>query len=260
MAAADRRPGRGGERRRPRARRRHRRVPTYLRHGPAQPREQRRDPRVRRPGRALGRRHVHERPADDPARRPDTPRRRRRPSPSCTRTSRRTRTNCSPTRATSGRSSRTTRASTTTTTSRPARPQSVSGHFIQVPKNIATGKNPDGSEIKAADVGLPAPTDGRQLAAGPPHVGSARHRWSAVGARVLEPAQQRLRLRPRRGHRVRQASRDGQRRLRRGLGTGHRPAGASRSQGRSTNGRVWKMVLDPDDPTKVDSLSVVRRG
>ena len=29
----------------------------------------------------------------------------------------------------------------------------VTGHFIQVPKNIATGLNPDGSEVKAADFG-----------------------------------------------------------------------------------------------------------
>ena len=47
---------------------------------------------------------------------------------------------CSPTRATSGRSSRTTRTSTTTTTSPPVRPQTVTGHFIKVPKNIATGQ------------------------------------------------------------------------------------------------------------------------
>ena len=33
----------------------------------------------------------------------------------------------------------------------------VTGHFIKVPKNIATGKNPDGSEIRAADVGFPLP-------------------------------------------------------------------------------------------------------
>jgi hypothetical protein len=29
---------------------------------------------------------------------------------------------------------------------------------------------------------------------------------------------------------------------------------------RSTNGRVWKMVLDPDDPTKVTSLTVFVEG
>ena len=28
----------------------------------------------------------------------------------------------------------------------------------------------------------------------------------------------------------------------------------------STNGRVWKMVLDPDDPKKVDLAHRVRRG
>ena len=33
----------------------------------------------------------------------------------------------------------------------------VTGRFIPVPKTIATGKNADGSEIKAADVGFPAP-------------------------------------------------------------------------------------------------------
>ena len=43
----------------------------------------------------------------------------------------------------------------------PGSTQTVSGHFIQVPKNIATGLNADGSEIKAADVGFPLPpTDG----------------------------------------------------------------------------------------------------
>ena len=29
---------------------------------------------------------------------------------------------------------------------------------------------------------------------------------------------------------------------------------------RSTNGRVWKMVLDPNDPTKVTSLTVFVEG
>ena len=39
-------------------------------------------------------------------------------------------------------------------------------------------------------------------------------------------------------------------------GRGTAPAMAPFSgPGISTNGRVWKMVLDPNDPTKVDSLS-----
>jgi hypothetical protein len=33
----------------------------------------------------------------------------------------------------------------------------VTGHFIKVPKDIATGRNPDGSELKAADKGYPPP-------------------------------------------------------------------------------------------------------
>ena len=33
----------------------------------------------------------------------------------------------------------------------------VKGHFIKVPKDIATGLNPDGSEMKAADKGYPPP-------------------------------------------------------------------------------------------------------
>ena len=68
VAARDRRPGRGGERRRRRARRQDGQAPPDLRDGPAQPREQRRDSRVRRPRRPLGRRHVHERSAHGRAR------------------------------------------------------------------------------------------------------------------------------------------------------------------------------------------------
>ena len=121
VAASDRRPGRGGERRRPRARSGHGHYHTIYGMG----------------------RHNHENDVaipgfddlvvlsgDDtftsgpltipPAAR--TPRRPRRPSRSCTPTSPRTRTRCSPTKATSGRSSRTTPASTTTTTSPPAPP------------------------------------------------------------------------------------------------------------------------------------------
>ena len=40
----------------------------------------------------------------------------------------------------------------------------VSGHFIKVPKDIATGLNPDGSELKAADKGYPLPPTDWQLA------------------------------------------------------------------------------------------------
>ncbi len=43
----------------------------------------------------------------------------------------------------------------------PGSSQAITGHFIKVPKNIATGRKADGSPITSADVGYPAPpTDG----------------------------------------------------------------------------------------------------
>ena len=66
------------------------------------------DPRVRRAGRAVRRRHVHERPTDDPGRRPARRRGRGRAIAAVLVHGVGTRTTCSPTRATSGRSSRTT--------------------------------------------------------------------------------------------------------------------------------------------------------
>ena len=85
------------------------------------------------------------------------------------------------TRATCGHSCRTTRASTTTTTSPRGRRRSVSGHFVKVPKNIATGLDTDGSELKAADVGFPLPpTDGswqRDLRSTTPQVGIDGPQW-----------------------------------------------------------------------------------
>ena len=33
----------------------------------------------------------------------------------------------------------------------------LTGHFVKVPKNIATGRNPDGTDLMAADVGYPPP-------------------------------------------------------------------------------------------------------
>jgi len=135
--------------------------------------------------------------------------------------------------------------------------QSVSGHFIPVPKNIATGKDTDGSELKAADLGYPLPpTDGswqrdlRSVASlgidGPQWV---LEYWSQLNnvfdfVRVEDLAYDK---RPGMGNVVYVVD------------SGRGTAGISQA-GRSTNGRVWKMVLDPEDPTQVDSLSIVVEG
>ena len=44
---------------------------------------------------------------------------------------------------------------------------SVSGEFIQVPRIIATGKKPDGTDAKSADVGFPTPPASAGLPDGP---------------------------------------------------------------------------------------------
>jgi hypothetical protein len=139
----------------------------------------------------------------------------------------------------------------------PGSTRSVSGHFIQVPKNVATGKDTDGSELKAADLGYPVPpTDGswqRDLRSvtslgidGPQWV---LEYWSQLNnvfdfVRVEDIAYDK---RPGMGNVVYVVD------------SGRGTAGASQAE-RSTNGRVWKMVFDADDPTQVDSLSIVVEG
>jgi hypothetical protein len=137
----------------------------------------------------------------------------------------------------------------------------VTGHFIQVPRNIATGLNPDGTEIRAADVGFPLPptngtwqTDLRSATPvgidGPQWV---LEYWSDVNnvfqfVRVEDIAYDK---RPGMGNVVY-------------IVDSGRGRSASASQDtpnfKSTNGRVWKMVLDPSDPTVVTSLTVFVEG
>jgi hypothetical protein len=73
--------------------------------------------------------------------------------------------------------------------------------------------------------GLPAASGRRELADRSPLRDSGRHRRPPVGARVLERHQQRVPIRPRRGHRLRQAAPQGEHRLHRRLGQG--PEGGS---------------------------------
>jgi hypothetical protein len=137
----------------------------------------------------------------------------------------------------------------------------VKGHFIKVPKNIATGKNPDGSELKAADVGYPAPpsngswqTDLRSATPlgidGPQWV---LEHWSDLNnvfqfVRVEDIAYDK---RPGMGNVVYIAD----------SGRGRTAAQALDTPNfRSTNGRVWKMVLDKKDPKQVNSLTVFVEG
>jgi hypothetical protein len=136
----------------------------------------------------------------------------------------------------------------------------VTGHFIQVPKDIATGLKADGSELKAADKGYPLPpTNGSWQvdlrSAAPVGIDGPQwvlEYWSDINnvfqfVRVEDIAYDK---RPGMGNVVYIVD----------SGRGRTATQSLDTNFRSTNGRVWKMVLDPTDPTKVTSLTVFVEG
>ena len=233
--------GRPRDRRRRGLRRRRRRVPDDLGHGPPQPREQRRGRRLRQPVAPLGRRHL--RPAP--------------PSPRSTPTSRTTPTRSGTTKATCGRSCPDAAfAEVNDYYDFPVgSPMSISGQFIEVPKEIATGKNPDGTDMMAADVRrasrrrtVSGAADRRDLAA--PACAASADRHSASTARSGSSSIGATCNNVFQFIRIEDMACD----KRAGMsnvvyladsGRGARAAGPSGNAFTSTNGRIWKMVLDP---------------
>jgi hypothetical protein len=142
---------------------------------------------------------------------------------------------------------------------------SVSGHFEDVPPLIASGRNPDGTDLMSGDVpvdldpGDPGayvlpPNDGtwqRDPVTGNPVDGpqwvleqwSRRHEVFAF-VRVEDIAYDK---------------RPGMSNVAYIVDSGRGSTGAV-ANGKSTNGRIWKMVFDPDDATKVTSLSILIEG
>ncbi len=138
----------------------------------------------------------------------------------------------------------------------PGSSDSVSGHFIKVPKNIATGLDTDGSELKAADVGFPLPPNGgswqRDNRTTVP-TGLDGPQW------VLEYWSQTHNVfRFVRVEDIAYDKRPGNENVVYVVDSGRGSSG--QGAGISTNGRVWRMVLDPDDPTVVTSLSIFLEG
>jgi hypothetical protein len=139
----------------------------------------------------------------------------------------------------------------------PGSPQSITGHFIQVPKNIATGLNADGSEIQSEDVGFPdPPNDGswqRDLRSVAP-LGIDGPQWVLEYWSDLNNVFQFVRVED-----TAYDKRPGMGNVMYIVDSGRGTAGTP-GPGVSTNGRVWKMVLDPNDPTQVTSLSIIVEG
>ena len=141
---------------------------------------------------------------------------------------------------------------------------SISGKFVKVPKDIATGKDGTGKELMSGDVGYPTPpADGtwqrRPGTTTGPGIDGPQWVLEHWGDQAANNVFQFLRIediatdkRPGMSNVVYLAD----------SGRGLRPTDTPpASQGfRSTNGRIWKMVLDPADPTKVLSLSILIEG
>jgi len=141
---------------------------------------------------------------------------------------------------------------------------SVTGKFVKVPKQIATGRKPDGTDLMAADVGYPPPpatgwqTDARTGAPidGPQWV---LEHWGDTQA--PQPVFQFVRVED-----IAYDRRPGMQNVvyvvdsGRGTADPAPPGLPSPQPGRSTNGRVWKLVLDKHDPTKVTSFSILIEG
>ena len=139
----------------------------------------------------------------------------------------------------------------------------VKGHFIKVPKDIATGRNADGSEIRAEDKGYPEPPSNGSwqldLRTAPPNqVGIDGPQWVLEHWSNINNVFQFVR--------VEDIAYD----KRRGMGNVVYVVDSGRGRTaaqpldtpnfRSTNGRVWKMVFDRKDPRKVTSLTVLVEG
>jgi hypothetical protein len=136
-------------------------------------------------------------------------------------------------------------------------PMSISGKFIKVPKDIATGRNPDGSDLIAADKGYPPPPNDGTWQRNPfvpqPGPGVDGPQWVLEHWSDLNNVFQFVRIEDmaydkRTENVVYMAD------------SGRAATTAGGSAFTSSNGRIWKLVLDPEDPTVVTSLSILVEG
>ena len=133
---------------------------------------------------------------------------------------------------------------------------SVTGKFVKVPKDIATGHAPDGTELMAADKGFPLPpNDGTWQRDARTNVGIDGPQW------VLEHWGDTQPQRVFQFVRVEDIAYDRTTpNVVYVVDSGRGATSAGGNPFTSTNGRVWKLVLDPSDPTKVTSFSILIEG
>jgi hypothetical protein len=137
---------------------------------------------------------------------------------------------------------------------------SVTGHFIEVPRLIATGRNPDGTELMAGDVPAefggpyPLPPSDGTWQRDPAGVGIDGPQWVLEKWSQLNGVFRFVRLED-----MAYDKRAGMSNVVYVVDSGRGLAGTP-AAGLSTNGRIWKFVVDPQDPTQVDSMSILIDG
>jgi hypothetical protein len=132
----------------------------------------------------------------------------------------------------------------------------ITGHFIKVPKEVATGKNPaTGKDWLSTDFAsmLPPPSVSGAPPDGPQWVldqwGNAEN--NTFGENVFRF----VRLED-----IAYDKRPGKSNIVYVADTGRASTGAAPAPNRSTNGRIWKFVFDPDTPTENVKLSILVEG
>ena len=140
----------------------------------------------------------------------------------------------------------------------PGSPMSVSGKFVKVPKDIATGIAPDGTDLMAADKGYPdPPDDGTWQRDARTGEGIDGPQWVLEywGDNQPEKVFQFVRVED-----IAYDRRPGMQNVVYVVDSGRGATSAGGNPSISSNGRVWKLVLDKNDPTKVTSFSILIEG
>ncbi|HJS26703.1 MAG TPA: hypothetical protein VJ913_06230 [Actinomycetota bacterium] len=139
----------------------------------------------------------------------------------------------------------------------PGSTEDITGQFVQVPKDVATGLDTDGSELKAADEGFPLPpTNGswqRDIRTTVP-TGLDGPQWVLEYWSQANDVFDFVRVED-----IAYDKRPGQENVVYIIDSGRGQA-LTPAPGVSTNGRIWRMELDPNDPTKVLSMRVFLEG
>jgi Bacterial protein of unknown function (DUF839) len=144
--------------------------------------------------------------------------------------------------------------------------KSVTGRFVRVPdfaddpaKSIAHGRKANGEDVVAADFGFPAPPADDpaswQRSIFPPRHGVDGPQWVLETWGDRSGVFQFVRLED-----IAYDKRPGMRNVIYIADTGRGATSPGGNEFTSSNGRIWRLVLDKKDPTKVQSLSVLVEG